>query len=754
METDTASSTDPATDTHFRTCPLCEACCGLEITTKGDQVVRIRGDRNDPLSKGFICPKGSSLKQLHEDPDRLTRPVVKRDGAWEAVEWDEAFAEVERRFNAVVEKNGRDCVTAILGNPNVHNMGGLIYGGAFLKALGARSLFSASTVDQMPKHVSAGLMWGDADSFPLPDVARTSYFLVLGANPHASNGSLLTLPDFPGHLDALQERGGRLVVVDPRRTKTAERADEHLTIRPGTDTAWLLAIINTLFADGRVSIGRLEDHVAGVADVETAVEGWTPESVEAVTGIDAATTRRIAHELAAADSAAVYGRIGTHTVEFGTLSSWAVDVINALTGNLDSPGGVVFGSGPASKDQATRTPGGRGFQLGRFRSRVSNLPEVKGEFPAARLAEEMEVEGDGQIRAAFLMACNPVRSFPNSDRIDRAFAELDFLVSVDPYITASSRHADVILPPRSALERSHYDLAFEGNMIRSFAKYSPAVFATDSPDESEILARLALIVSGFGANADPELAHHQVLDTLLERELGLSSSPIHGRDKDEILEALSPWSWSEQIIDLRLRVGRHGDGFGANPDGLTLAKLTEHPHGIDFGPATDRFPGGIRTPSAKIELWPTPIAPELERFSTSAVMNPEATDGLVLIGRRHLRSCNTWLHNVNVLIKGKERCTLQVHPDDASTLGLDDGSHATITSQVGTVTAPVQVTDEIMAGVVSLPFGWGYDEPGIEMHTARTRPGVNSNVLTDDATIDPLSGNAVLNGIPVAVAPA
>lgn len=746
----TADPTDVATETHLRTCPLCEACCGLEITTKGDQVVRIRGDRSDPYSQGYICPKGSTLKQLHEDPDRLTAPVVKRDGEWVEVSWDEAFQEIERRFDALVKEHGRSSATAVMGNPNVHNMGGQLYGGAFLRALASPSLYTASTVDQMPKHVTAGLVWGDADSFPLPDVDNTSYMLMLGANPHASNGSLLTLPDFPGRLDRLQERGGRLVVVDPRVSRTAERADEHLTIRPGTDVLWLLSLIEVIFTDDLVDLGLVADHVAGLDEVRSLAAAYPPETTAAATGIDADTTRRIARELAAAPTAAVYGRIGTHTVEFGTLSSWAVDVLNTITGNLDKPGGIVFGAGPASKDQSVREPGGRGFKMGRWSSRVSSAPEIKGEFPVARLAEEMEVPGEGQLRALFLLACNPVRSFPNSDRLDKAFQELDLLVAIDPYINASSRHAHVILPPPSALERSHYDFAFEGSMIRSFAKYSPAVFAPDGLDEPEILARLALVVSGMGADADPSLAHEQVLNALVDRELKAEHSLIHGRDKDEIMETLSAWSWAEQLLDFRLRVGRFGDGFGANPEGLTLQRLIDEPHGIDFGPVTRRFPGGIRTESGKIELAPQPVLNDLERLAAADF----STDGLVLVGRRHLRSCNTWMHNVNVLIKGRERCTLQVNPVDAESLGVTDGGNAVIRSRVGEVSAPVEITDAVMAGVVSLPFGWGYDEPGIEMHTARTRPGVNSNVLTDDATYDLLSGNAVLNGIAVDVIPA
>jgi len=762
-------ATDPAveneTSTRFRTCPLCEACCGLEITVKhdaaaGDQIVRIRGDRNDPHSQGFICPKGSTLKQLHEDPDRLTSPVVRDQSAggtgWREVSWLEAFELIESRLTPIIEAHGRNAVATVLGNPNVHNLGGQLYLGGFLKALGSTQIYSASTVDQMPKHVTSGLMWGDPNMFPLPDIRRTDYLLMLGANPWVSNGSLATIPDWPGHLEKLVERGGSMVVVDPRRTRTAAHATEHLTITPGTDAVWLLAIINELFAAELVSLGRLQDHIAGVEDVKAAVAEFSPERAEATCGIDAATTRRIAHELAAAEHAVVYGRMGNHTVRFGSTASWAADVINALTGNLDAEGGVVFNGAPTTREPDGE-PGGRGFTLGRWTSPVTGSPEIKGEFPAARLAEECEGSGDGtdKIRAMFLMACNPVRSFPNSQRLNQALGNLDLLVAVDPYINASSRHADVILPPLSALERSHYDMVFETNMIRSFARYSPPTLppAAGAVDEPQILSQLALIALGFGAAADPALAHAQVLDAFLDRELASATSPIHGRDKDDILAELAQWNWAEQIIDLRLRVGRHGDGFGTNPDGLTLHKLAnDHPSGIDFGPVPPRFPAGIQTESGRVELAPPSIIADIGLLAEADLAPP--TDGLMLIGRRDLRSCNTWMGNVDVLVKGKEKCTLEVHPDDATRLHLTEGGQATITSRVGAVTAPVQVTTDVMPGVVCLPFGHGHDEAGIEMHVARSRPGVNSNRLTDDRIIDPLSGNAVLNGIPVTVTPA
>jgi len=746
----TATTAPAEIETHYRSCPLCEACCGLEITTSGDQVVRIRGDMSDPYSKGFICPKGSTLKQLHEDPDRLTTPRIRTEDGWKEATWDEAFAEIDRRLTPLVAKHGRQALGTVLGNPNVHNLGGMIYGRSVITAVGSTNLFSASTVDQMPKHVSAGLMWGRPDMFPLPDVDRTDYLLMLGANPWASNGSLVTVPDFPGRLKALRERG-KFIVVDPRRTKTAENASEHLTITPGTDSFWLLALIHTLFDESLVEVGRLGDHVSGVDAVEQLVATYSPEDVADRCGIDAPTTRRIARELAEAPAAAVYGRMGAHTVEFGTIASWATDVLNVLTGNLDRPGGVMFNCAPTQL-LAPSEPGGRGFKLGRWTGRASGAPEAKGELPAATLAEEITTPGEGQIKALFVLACNPVRSFPNSNRINEALQELDLLVVVDPYITATARHAHVILPPSSALERSHYDLTFETAMLRSFAKYSPAVFSTDQLPEEQILTRLALVIGGQGATGDPQVLHDQMVEQMIDKEIGRDNSPIHGRERSEILDMLSAWSWSEQVIDFRLRVGRFGDAFGANPDGLTLRKLVdEHPHGADFGPLVERFPDAIKTVSGTVELAPAPIVKDLDRLAAAAARDDAPQGQMMLIGRRDLRSCNSWMHNVNVLIKGKDRCTLQMHPDDAARLGIVVDGNAVVRSRVGALTAPVQLTDDVMRGVVSLPHGWGYDEDGIEMHTAKTRPGVNSNALTDDTILDVLSGNCALNAIPVEI---
>jgi anaerobic selenocysteine-containing dehydrogenase len=746
-----------ATRTAHRTCPLCEAGCGLEITIRADQVVRIRGDRDDVFSKGFICPKGSTLRQLHEDPDRLRRPLVRRDGVHVEVDWDEAWAEVDRRLTAVIDRHGREAVAVYLGNPSAHSLSAMLYNRTLLQGLGTRQRYSASTVDQAPKQVAAGYLFGTPVSVPVPDLDRTDYLLMLGANPYASNGSLCTAPDFPGRLEALRARGGRLVVVDPRRSRTAEAADEWVPIRPGTDALLLAAIVQVLFAEGLADPGpHVSPHLAGLDEVRAATARFTPDAVAEATGVPADTVRRLARELAGAPTAAVYGRIGTTTTEFGTLASWLVDVVNVLTGNLDRPGGAMF-TLPATGGPTTRgTPGtGPGFRIGRGHSRVRGYPEVMGEYPAAALAEEITTPGEGRLRALVTVAGNPVLSTPNSRELDAALDELELMISVDIYLNETTRHADVILPPPSQLQRSHYDVLLAQFAVRNVANYSPPVLERDpgQPDEWEILAKLALIAQGLGADADPAVADDLAAAALVRSATSDPSSPVHSRDPDELLAELAAAGrrGPERLLDVMLQTGPYGAAFGANPGGLSLAELEAHPHGIDLGPLSPRLPEILRTPSGKVELAPLVLLDDLERLAAS--VPALAGRSMVLVGRRHLRSNNSWMHNIEVLVKGAPRCTLQVHPDDAGRLGLRHGAPARVTARVGSVEAPVEVTDAIRPGVVSLPHGWGHGQPGTRLRVAAERAGVNSNVLADHEALDPLSGTSVLNGIPVTVEP-
>jgi anaerobic selenocysteine-containing dehydrogenase len=738
---------EATTRTAYRTCPLCEAACGLELTVRDERVVTVRGDREHVFSHGFLCPKGATFGQLCDDPDRLRGPLVRRGDQHVEAGWDEAFQAVEAGLRPVIERYGPDAVAFYAGNPNVHTMAGGLYLSPLLRAVGTRNIFSASTVDQMPKHVSCGYLYGNALAIPVPDVDRTDFLLMLGANPWESNGSLATAADFPGRLQAIQARGGRFVVVDPRRTRTAEHADEHLFIRPGTDAYLLFGIVHTLYEEGLVDLGGLAGQVTGVEEVGELARGFAPERVAAVCAVPAGRIRGLARELAAAPTAAVYGRIGTCTVEFGTLTSWLVDVVNVLTGNLDRPGGVMFPMA-AHLRPGSGTGGGKGFRVGRWHSRVRGLPEVKGELPVATLADEIETPGDGQVRALVTVAGNPVLSTPNSARLDRALGGLDFMVSVDPYLNETTRHADVVLPPTDATRKGHYDFSFLGLAVRNFAAYSPPVLPPDPAgmDECDILARLTLIATGQGAGADPATLHDAMLGQALDRVA--AAAGVSAADLRPLVTGDHP---AERLLDVALRTGAYGDAFGARPDGLSLARLLADPHGVDLGPLRPRIPEVLRTPSGTVELAAPPIAADVERLR-AALDRPH--DDLVLVGRRHLRSNNSWMHNVPALVKGRDRCTLQVHPADASRLALADGADARVMSRAGAVSARVEVTDRVMPGVVSLPHGWGHDLPGTRMPVAAAHPGVNSNVLTDEFAIDVLSGNSVLNGIPVEIKPA
>ncbi|MDN3293534.1 molybdopterin oxidoreductase family protein [Streptomyces ficellus] len=727
--------------TALRICPLCEATCGLTLTLDGNRVTGARGDREDVFSRGFICPKGASFGELDADPDRLRAPLVRTDGTLRETTWEEAFGLIARRVPPLVERCGANAVGVVLGNPNVHTMAGGLYPPVLLGALRTRNVFTASTLDQMPKHVSTGLMFGDPYAVPVPDLDRTAHLLVIGANPLDSNGSLCTAPDFPGKLKALRERGGTLTVVDPRRTRTARLADRHVAIRPGTDALLLAALTHVLYEEGLTGLGPQAAHVEGVAEVQAAVEEFTPEAVAAACDVDAGTIRTLARELAAAPAAAVYGRIGGSTVAYGTLTNWLVDVLNVLTGNLDRPGGALF---PLSATAPAPRPAGpgKGFALGRWASRVSGHPEAKGELPMAALAEEIETPGDGRVRALISIAANPVLSAPDGDRLDRALGELDFMVSVDPYLNETSRHADVVLPPPPPAQSAHFDFAFNGFAVRDQVRYSPAALPleTGRMDECEIHARLILAVSGMHG-ADPGAVDDMVVERTLAKAVTEPHSPAYGQDPEEYAARLTGRTGAERRLDLMLRLG---------PYRLTLDRLREEPHGIDLGPLKPRIPQLLKTRSGRVELLPAPIAADLPRLRAALRERPAE---LVLVGRRHLRSNNSWMHNIRTLNRGSNTCTLQVHPDDAARLGLADGAPARVQADGGEIQAPVEITDTVRRGVVSLPHGWGHDRPGTRMSVAAERPGVNVNQLLDGTRLDPLSGTAVLNGFPVHVSP-
>ena len=733
------------TSTHYRICPLCEACCGLEITVQDGKPTSIRGDARDVLSQGYICPKAVALKDLHEDPDRLRQPLIKRNGRFEPASWAEAFAEIERRLPPLLATHGRDACAIAVGNPSAHKIGLISYFGKLARALGTKNVFSASTLDQMPRQLVSGLLYGHWLSVPLPDISRTDYLLVLGANPMASNGSMWTVPDFRAKARALQARGGRLVVIDPRRTETAALADEHHFIRPGADVYLLAALVQVLFAEESVHLGPAGAWVQGVEDVRAAVAPFTPETVAARCGLAPDTVRALARSLATTPRAAVYARIGTCTQEYGSLASWLVDVVNTLTGHLDVPGGVLFAKAAAFAANTSGAPGkGRGVSTGRHHARVSGAPEVYGELPITCLREEITTPGTGQVRALITIATNPVLSTPDGPRLAAALDTLDFMLSLDIYLNETSRHADVILPGVSPLEDLHYDVAFPQLSWRNHARYSPPVLARDpgQPEEWQTLLKIAAIVQGQGADCDANALDDAQFTQDAQRQFGAHA--------EAVLAATAAYRGPQRLLDAALRAGPYGDGFGRNPDGLNLEKVmaANSRGGIDLGELQPRLPEMLRTPSGRVELAPPSLLADLARALADLARPAPA---LQIIGRRDVRSNNSWMHNLPILAKGPQRCTALVHPDDAARCGLHDGAWADIRSAHGSVRALVQTSADMMPGVVSLPHGWGHDLEGSQLQVAAQRPGANLNALLSDQLRDPLSGNAVLGGVEISL---
>ncbi len=704
---------DDFTGTRLGVCNLCEAICGLELTLEHGTVTGVRGNPDDPLSRGHICPKGVAIADIHADPDRLRRPV-RRVGSgaateWVEIGWDEALDLVADGLAGAINEGGRDAVGIYLGNPNAHSLGSLTHGTAMVRTFRTRNKFSATSVDQLPHQLLAHLMYGHQLFLPIPDIDRTSYFLVFGANPMASNGSLMTVPDFPARLRELKARGGRMVVFDPRRTETAKVASEHHFVRPGTDAFVLLAMVHVLFAEG---LTRPPVYVDGLAAVETALADFTPERAEEMSGVPAGEIRRVARDLAAADGAAAYGRIGVSTHAFGTVCQWAVQLLNLLTGNLDRAGGVLVTT-PAIDAVGTGLIGRGHHDV--WRSRVRGLPEFAGELPVSVLREEIETPGEGQIRAMLTVAGNPVLSTPDGAGLDRALGGLDFMAAVDIYVNETTRHADVILPPTTALERDHYDLVFHLLAVRDTARFTPAVLAKEDGalHDWQIYREVAL-------RTQARLATRPPLRKRLEQRLRLSVSPT-------------------VLIGLLLRRGKSG---------VTLRDLRRHPEGIDLGPLRPgQLPDRLPHRDRRIAAAPQLVLEDLDRLRT--VVAP-AADELLLIGRRHQRDCNSWMHNSERLTRGRARHQLLIHPEDLSARGLEDGATVTVTSRVGSVRVEVLATEDMMRGVVSLPHGYGHDKEGARLTRAGKVAGVSINDLTDPERLD-VSGNAALTGVPVQV---
>jgi anaerobic selenocysteine-containing dehydrogenase len=697
---------------HRRACHLCEAICGVIIETDGEEIGSIRGDDSDPFSRGHICPKAVALKDIQNDPDRLRRPVQRIGNEWQEISWQQAIETVTSRLAAIKEQHGANAIGVYQGNPNVHNWGMMTHGANFLGLLKTRNRFSATSVDQLPHQLVAYWMFGHQLLIPIPDIDHTDYLLMLGANPLTSNGSLMTVPDVAKRLKALQARGGRVVTVDPRKTETAKVADRHVFIKPGTDIYFLLAIINTLVAQRLAKPGRLIEISDGLNEALEAIRDITPAVAQTLCGIDAAEIETIAREFAAAERAVCYGRMGISTQVHGSLCQWAIQLLNLLTGNLDAVGGSLVTlpaldllTGPTSRPGSYK----------RWESRVSKRPEALGEFPSALMAEEILTQGDGQIRAMVTMAGNPVLSTPNGRQLDRAFESLEFMVAIDLYINETTRHADIILPTTAPLEHDHYDLIFNIFAVRNTAKYSAALFEkpTDGFHDWELM---------------DELAKHFAAKT------GQTVKP-----------AMPP----QMLLDFGLQMGPYG---AATEHKLSLEKLKAHPEGIDLGPLKPSFPQRLQTASKRIQCAPEEIIKGMRKLCNDLRHHNPAEQGLRLIGRRDVRSNNSWMHNYERLVKGTDRCTLLVNPDDLAELqGNADipAQRGVLASRVGEIEVRLQASTDMMRGVVCLPHGWGHQRPGIRMETASQHPGVSLNDITDELLTDPISGNAALNGVPV-----
>lgn len=700
--------------TKIATCLLCEAACGIVVDVEEGRVKSIRGDKDDPMSRGFVCPKVIGMKDLHEDPDRLRAPLVRKDGELREATWEEALDAAASGLRRIRRSYGRDALAVYQGNPAAHNLGLLTIGQTVLRSFRTKNLYSASSADQVPHMLAAELMFGNPIFMPVPDLDRTQYFLIFGANPVVSNGSIMTAPDMKSRIERIRARGGRVVVVDPRKTETARLADEHVFVRPASDPLLLASMLHVIFEEGLVRTERIRSQVRGLEELAALVREAPPERFAAGTGVAADQIRKLARDFANAPSAAAYGRVGICHQPHGTVSSWLLYALNAVTGNLDRPGGSMFARPAIELHKLVRVLGFIGHD--RHRSRVRDLPEVAGELPIATLADEIEAPGAGQVRALLTCAGNPVLSAPNGARIERALGKLAFMVSIDPYLNETTRHADVVLPPVSVLERSHYDVALNGFAVRNVAKYvdAPIEKAASGRHDWQILV---------------ELAARMRLDTSLP-----------GAWARRAAVAAATKLGPEGMLETLLRMG---------PYRLSLKKLRQHPHGLDLGPLEPFLEERIETASKKVELSPPKLVAEAK---TLLAESPRASGGsLSLIGRRHLRSNNSWLHNSRSLVKGPARCTLLMHPTDATALALADGARVEVKSRVGRVEIQLEVSDEIMPGVVSMPHGFGHDRAKATLRVAGEHAGASINDLTDDMLLDVSSGNAAFSGVPVEV---
>jgi anaerobic selenocysteine-containing dehydrogenase len=737
--------------THIRSCAFCEAACGIIVSADhaSRQVLRVRGDPDDPFSQGFICAKACALTELHADPDRLRRPVRRQGRDFVEIGWDEAIAESADRLKAVQQKNGRNSVAYYFGNPSGHKAPFILYGPLLIETLGSMQVYSPGTLDQIPKFVSATLMFGGPLIQGIPDIDRTRHLIIIGSNPVVSQGSMIVAPDIARRIKDVRRRGGKVVVIDPRRTETAQIADDYHAIRPGADAFLLFAMIDTLFKDGRVNVGRAGAHLKHLQELSDLASEFPPERAAAITGLSAGTIRTLARELAASSAGVVYGRTGTCTQRFGTIASWLIDVLNILTGNLDRAGGAMFTGGGVPLPLLFNETFNQGVPpIGRWHSRVGKLPESIGMLPTAALADEILVPGEGQVKALVTQAGNIALSNPNGAKLARAFESLDFMLSFDIYVNETTRHADIIIPGPSYAEHADFAVATPYETCRKFVKWGAPIFEPEAgtPHDWQIFAGIA---ARMLETSVAELEERYV-SRLLAKALAEGRPECREVSIADARAAIGDEPGPDRIFDIMLRAGPLGDAFGAVPHGLNLRELKQHPHGLDFGPLTEQLPAVLKTPDQLIDMAPPMLVADVARMRL-ALDEPASDDTLLMIGRRHARSKNAWMHNIHLLTKGKSRCTLLMNPRDAQRRGLKSGDRAIVRTHIDEIIAPVEISEEMMQGVVSLPHGWGHNLPGTRQRIADAHAGVNANAIIDEQDLDVPSASTVLNGVPVTV---
>ena len=749
--------------THYRTCNLCEAMCGIAIKVDDQTITSIKGDPNDPLSKGHICPKALALKDIQEDPERLKTPQLKTKDGWKEISWGRALDIVANKLKDTQKEHGRHAVGAYLGNPNTHHHGNILFGPPLLHALHTHNKFSATSNDQLP-HMQVNLaMFGHQLLFPIPDIDHMDLFILVGSNPAASNGSLMSAPDYQTRLKNISKRGGEVILIDPRKTETSRVSDQHLFIKPGTDAFLMLGILHTLFDENLIEQGRLHSRLDDIAQIQLLCSDYSASKVSPITGIKTLKIKELARKLAKTPRACLFSRMGTSTQEFGGIATWLAYTINIITNHLDERGGLMFTKPAADIVELGALTGQKGH-VNRYRSKLG-LPEFGGELPASTMADQILLEDDKQVKAMIVLAGNPVLSNPNGQRLDKAFESLDFMVSIDFYLNETSRHADIILPPTAPLEQSHYDLAFNMLGVRNVAKYSPALFdaGKHARHDWQILLELKRRLNSHDLPSRlKEEATYQVLkrlgpDGLLDVILrtGPYGTQIPGTSKmgNFLIDALQGLVESRHPLRKLLDLSPYGSPNRGLSKGLCVSSLLNYPHGIDLGSLQSCLPERLYTPKKRIKLAPATFLKDMSRLRKRAeILNSEQeTDELLLIGRRHVRSNNSWLHNSHRLVKGKNRCTMMIHPEDALRANLTNGDLASVTSRVGKVEIETEVTEDIMQGVISIPHGWGHHRENTRTSIASKRPGVSINDLTDEQFVDNLTGTSVLNGVPVSV---